>query len=240
MKFTYYGHACFAVTINNQRLLFDPFITHNPLEAAKKIDVNGLTADYILLSHGHADHCADLVPIAQRTGALVITNAELSDKLTGAGLKTHGMNAGGQARFKNGNFVYSEGDFIVKCVVAQHSSSLDGMDGSYGGNPVGFIVSAGNEAFYYSGDTGLTMDMQLVPRWAKLNFAVLPIGDNYTMGAEDALECAKMINCKTVIGVHYDTFESLIKIDHDWARNLFSQAGYELKLVGIGETIEVA
>lgn len=239
MEFTYYGHACFAVTINNQRLLFDPFITHNPLEAAKKIDVNGIAADYILLSHGHMDHCADLVSIAQRTGALVITNAEISDKLGSAGLKTHGMNTGGQARFKDGKFVYDNGDFKVKCVVAQHSSSLDGIDGSYGGNPVGFIVSWGNEAFYYSGDTGLTMDMQLIPRWAKLNFAVLPIGDNYTMGAEDALECAKMIGCKTVIGVHYDTFEQLIKIDHERAQNIFNEAGYELKLVNIGETINI-
>lgn len=239
MEFTYYGHACFAVTINNCRLLFDPFITHNPLEAAKKIKVDSIEADYILLSHGHMDHCADLMPIARRTGALVITNAELSDKLAAMSLSTHGMNAGGQARFKNRKFVYSDGDFKVKCVVAQHSSSLDGMDGSYGGNPVGFIVSAGNESFYYSGDTGLTMDMQLIPRWARLNFGVLPIGDNYTMGAEDALECAKMIECKTVIGVHYDTFEPLIKIDHDWAKNVFKQAGCELKLPGIGETIKL-
>lgn len=239
MEFTYYGHACFAVTINNRRLLFDPFITHNPLEKAKNIDVNGIEADYILLSHGHMDHCADCVSIAQRTGALVITNAELSDKLNGMGVKAHGMNIGGQARFKEGKFVYEGGDFKVKCVVAQHSSSLDGMDGSYGGNPVGFIVSSGKDAFYYSGDTGLTMDMQLIPRWANLNFAVLPIGDNYTMGAEDALECAKMINCKTVIGVHYDTFDALIKIDHEWAKNIFKQAGCTLKLVNIGETINI-
>ena len=237
MKFTYYGHACFAVTINNCRLLFDPFISGNPLEAARKIDVGRIEADYILLSHGHTDHALDCVSIAKRTGALVITNAELGDKLSGE-VKSHGMNIGGQASFRNGKFVYGEGDIKVKCVVAQHSSSTD--DGGYGGNPVGFIVSAGSEAFYYSGDTGLTMDMQLIPGWATLNFAVLPIGDNYTMGVEDAVACARMINCRVVIGVHYDTFAGLIKIDHEWAGKVFRDAGVELKLPEIGETIELA
>ena len=237
MEFTYYGHACFAVTLNNCRLLFDPFITGNPLEAASKIDVDSIEADYILLSHGHTDHSADCIRIAQRTGALVITNAELGDKLDGMEVLAHGMNAGGQASFRDRKFVYGQGDFKVKCVVAQHSSSF--FDGSYAGNPVGFIVSAGNESFYYSGDTGLTLDMQLIPRWAKLDFAVLPIGDNYTMGAEDALECAKMINCKRVIGVHYDTYDSLIRIDNDWAKQVFQKEGYELKLLQIGQTINL-
>jgi L-ascorbate metabolism protein UlaG (beta-lactamase superfamily) len=236
MEFTYYGHACFSVKLNDKRLLFDPFISPNPLEAARQIDVDAIEADYIFLSHGHADHTADCVRIAQKTGALVICIAELGDKLPAHGVpKTHGMNIGGQASFKDGAFTYGQGDIKVKCVVAQHSSSL--YDDSYGGNPMGFVVSAGNQAFYYSGDTGLTMDMQLIPRWAKLNFAVLPIGDNYTMGAEDALECAKMINCRTIVGVHYDTFASLIKVDHEWARNVFSSAGFELKLPAIGETI---
>lgn len=236
MEFTYYGHACFAVKINDVRVLFDPFITGNPLEAAKKIDINKIQADYIFLSHGHGDHTKDCVSIAKRTGALVITVAELSDKF-GEEVKTHGMNTGGQANFKGGKFVYGEGEIKVKCVVAQHSSSLG--DGSYGGNPVGFIVYGGGRSFYYSGDTGLTMDMQLIPKWAKLDFAVLPVGDNYTMGAEDALECARMINCKKVIGVHYDTFGALIKIDHERAKKIFSEAGYELELLNIGETIKL-
>ena len=236
MEFTYYGHACFAVKINNVRVLFDPFITGNPLEAAKKIDVDKIEADYILLSHGHGDHMLDCARIAKRTGALVITNAELSHML-GDGVKAHGMNAGGQANFKDGKFVYGSGDIKVKCVVAHHSSGLN--SGAYGGNPVGFIVYGGDESFYYAGDTALTMDMQLIPRWAKLNFAVLPIGDNYTMGVEDALECARMINCKKVIGVHYDTFGALIKIDHEWAKKVFSEAGYELILLDIGEKINL-
>ncbi|HEY0679113.1 MAG TPA: metal-dependent hydrolase [Chitinophagaceae bacterium] len=237
MEFTYFGHACFGVEINNVKLLFDPFITGNPLPAAKKIDVGAIEADYIFLSHGHGDHMADCETIAKRTGATVVTNAELSDWLNEKGISSHPMNIGGKANLKGGKFTYGPGEIQVKCVVAQHSSSTN--EGMYAGNPVGFIISSGNDAFYYSGDTGLTMDMQLIPRWAKLNFAVLPIGDNYTMGAEDALECARMIKCKTVIGVHYDTFASLVKIDHDWAKKVFSEAGFELKLPAIGETISV-
>jgi L-ascorbate metabolism protein UlaG (beta-lactamase superfamily) len=238
MKFTYYGHSCFAVELPGARLLFDPFITDNPLEAARKIDVDAIKADYILISHGHGDHIADCVRIAKNTGAAMIGIAELGDKFSEQGFENaHGMNIGGQANFKGGKFTYDKGDFKVKCVVAQHSSSLP--DGSYGGNPVGFIVSNDGGAFYYAGDTGLTMDMQLIPRWAKLNFAVLPIGDNYTMGIEDALECARMINCKTIIGVHYNTFDSLIRIDTNKAQQIFSEAGYELKLPAIGETIDI-
>jgi L-ascorbate metabolism protein UlaG (beta-lactamase superfamily) len=236
MEFTYYGHACFGVRFNNVNLLFDPFVTHNPLKEAKKIDVNSIPADYILLSHGHGDHMADCRSIADRTGATIIGAAEMSDLFSGA--RVHGMNIGGQASFKDGVFTREKGDFKVKCVVAQHSSSMP-PGGRYAGNPMGFIVSNDNFSFYYSGDTGLTMDMQLIPRWAKLNFAVLPIGDNFTMGPEDALECARMINCKTIIGVHYDTFAPLIQIDQQWAKDIFNQAGFELKLLKIGETISI-
>ena len=117
-----------------------------------------------------------------------------------------------------------------------HSSSLP--DGSYGGNPMGFVITTGEKNFYYSGDTALTMDMQLIPRWAKLNFAVLCIGDNFTMGYEDAIEAAEMVQCKTVVGVHYDTF-GYIKIDHEKAKEAFTDAGITLHLPSIGETIEL-
>ena len=137
------------------------------------------------------------------------------------------MNTGGRWDF---------GEFSVKCVVAQHSSSFP--DGNYGGNPMGFIVYSPDSVFYYSGDTALTMDMQLIPKWAKLNFAVLPIGDNFTMGYADAVEAARMIDCKTIIGVHYDTF-GYIKIDHDKALKAFSDAGFTLRLLSVGEKITI-
>ncbi len=233
MKLTYYGHSCFLVEISlpagqtgSKKLLFDPFISGN--ELAKNIQIAGIEADYILQSHAHADHILDCVPIAQATGAKVICNWEIHEWLNKQGVSnTHPMNTGGYRDF---------GDFAVKCVVAQHSSSLP--DGSYGGNPMGFIVYAKEGNFYYSGDTALTLDMQLVPKWAKLNFAVLPVGDNFTMGYSDAVVAAKMIECKTIIGVHFDTF-GFIKIDHEKAVKTFEAAGCKLHLPTIGSTINL-
>ena len=226
MKLTYYGHSCFLVETNGKKLLFDPFISAN--ELAKDINIAGIEADYILVSHGHADHIADCITIAQGTGAKVVCNWEIHEWLNKQGVSnTHPMNTGGG---------WSFGDFAVKCVVAQHSSSLP--DGSYGGNPMGFVVYSNESIFYYSGDTALTMDMQLIPRWAKLNFAVLPIGDNFTMGYADAAVAAKMIGCNNVIGVHYDTF-GYIKINHDSAKKVFSDAGIKLHLVEIGSSVNI-
>lgn len=226
MKLTYYGHSCFLVETSNRRLLFDPFITPNDL--ASHIDIRKISADFILVSHGHADHVADLIPIAQATEAVVVCNWEIHEWLSNQGLNdTHPMNIGGKWNF---------GDITVKCVVAHHSSVLP--DGSYGGNAMGFIVTSGEGSFYYGGDTALTLDMQLIPRWAKLRFAALPIGDNFTMDVADAIECARMIQCKTVVGVHYDTF-GYIKIDHEAAVQAFNEAGIKLHLVKIGDTVDV-
>jgi len=226
MDFTYYGHSCFAVGIKGKKLLFDPFI--KPNELAKHINADAIPADFILLSHGHADHIIDCVSIAKRTGAKVIGSWEIYEWLNGQGVSnTHPMNTGGKWDF---------GEFVVKCVAAQHSSGLP--DGSYGGNPLGFLVMGEEGNFYYSGDTALTLDMQLISRWAKLDFAVLPIGDNFTMDATDAAACADMIKCKKVIGVHYDTF-GFIKIDHAKAKQVFAQSGVELILLKIAETISI-
>jgi L-ascorbate metabolism protein UlaG (beta-lactamase superfamily) len=226
MQLTYYGHACFGVAINGKHLLFDPFITYN--ELAKAIDINTIPADYILLSHGHGDHIADAAAIATRTGAIIICNYEIHEWLNKQGVtNTHPMNTGGKKAFDFGT---------VKCVVAQHSSAMP--DGSYGGNPMGFIIGSSAGNFYYSGDTALTVDMQLIPTWAKLNFAVLPIGDNFTMGAEDAAAAAKMVQASQVVGVHYDTFGYIV-IDHAQATKTFADAGCQLLLPAIGETINI-
>ncbi len=227
MNFTYYGHSCFSVEVKGKHLLFDPFVTYNDL-ANTIVDVDAIQADYILQSHGHTDHIADCVRIAARTGAKVIGSWEIGEWLIRQGISNvHQMNTGGSWNF---------GEFSVKCVVAQHSSGLP--DGAYGGNPMGFIVYTDEGIFYYSGDTALTLDMQLIPRWAKLNFAVLPIGDNFTMGAADAVECARMVGCDTIIGVHYDTF-GYIRIDAAKARQLFTDAGKQLHLVAIGSSLEL-
>ena len=226
MKLTYYGQSCFSVVAGGKNLVFDPFIPPN--ELAKNIDLAAIHADYILASHGHADHMADCVALARQTGATVIGAFEVVNWVNQQGIdKYHPMNIGGKWSFDFGT---------VKCVNAVHSSAMP--DGSYGGNPMGFIINSGDKAFYYSGDTALTMDMQLIPRWAQLDFAVLPIGDNFTMGYEDAIMAAEMIQCKNIVGVHYDTF-GFIKIDHKKVKNAFADAGLNLFLLQIGESIKL-
>jgi L-ascorbate metabolism protein UlaG (beta-lactamase superfamily) len=225
MQFTYYGQSCFAVEMGGKRVLFDPFITPN--ELAGHIRLEDVKADYILLSHGHADHVADCVTLAKQNGAIVVGSFEVVNWMAKQGVENiHPMNTGGKWKFDFGT---------VKCTTAHHSSEMP--DGSYGGNPMGFIVS-GENSFYYSGDTALTMDMQLVPRWAQLHFAVLPIGDNFTMGYEDAIIAAELIQCKNIVGVHYDTF-GYIKIDHEHVKRAFADAGLNLFLPAIGDTIEL-
>lgn len=225
MRFTFYGHACFGIETGGKKLLFDPFISGNPL--AKDIDINSIEADYILVSHGHGDHVGDLVSIAKRTGATIIAVAEIASWVGAQGCeKVHGMNYGAY------NFDFGE----VRFVPAAHSSGLP--DGSYGGNPGGFVIKTAEGNFYFAGDTCLIMDMQLIPRYAKLDFAIMPIGGNYTMNAEDAVIAAEFVQCDKVIGVHFDTF-GVIAIDHEAARSSFSKAGKELILPNIGETISL-
>lgn len=227
MKITYYGHACFSVLTGGKNILFDPFITYN--ELAKGVDVGAIPADYILISHGHQDHVADAMAIAQRTGAKLVSNYEIVTWFEQKGIKnTHPLNHGGKWKFDFGT---------VKYVNAVHSSVLP--DGTYGGNPGGFVVETPEGNFYYSGDTALTMDMQLIPLTSgKLNVALLPIGDNFTMGIEDAVLAAEFVKCDKVIGLHYDTF-GYIKIDHQAAKDAFAAKGKELILLNIGQTIEL-
>lgn len=228
MKLTYFGHATFSVEVPGATLLFDPFVTPNDL--AKSVDVDAIAADYILISHGHIDHVADAVRIAKRTGATIIANFEVGSWLEKNGAeRTHGMNHGGAFEFPFGR---------VKYVNAIHSSSMP--DGTYGGNPGGFVVEAkdGAGAFYYSGDTALTYDMTLIGEEFDLEFAVLPIGDNYTMGAADAARAAELVGVEEVVGVHYDTFPP-IRIDKAAAEALFAKAGKRLHLPAIGGSIEL-
>jgi L-ascorbate metabolism protein UlaG (beta-lactamase superfamily) len=224
MRFTYYGQSCFLVEVAGKKILFDPFITGNPL--AKDIDAGKIEADYILVSHGHGDHTGDLVSIAKRTNAMVVAAYEITEWAAGQGIsQTHPLNFGGKKQFDFGT---------VKFVQAMHSSVLP--DGTYGANPGGFVVTTAEGNFYYSGDTSLMMDMQLIPRYAKLDFAVLPVGDNFTMGVEDAITAAEFIQCGKIVGVHFDTFP-YIEINHEASKQQFKDAGLELILPKIGESI---
>ncbi|WP_259068691.1 metal-dependent hydrolase [Mucilaginibacter sp. X4EP1] len=225
MKATFYGHASFELETGGKKLLFDPFISPNPL--AKNIDVNSLKPDYILLSHGHGDHMADLETIQKNSNAKVICIAEIAGWLGAKGIEnTHGMNIGGGFDFDFGR---------VKMVYALHSSSMP--DGAYGGTPAGFVLYIGDKKIYYAGDTALTLDMKLLAD-ENLDWAILPIGDNYTMGADDAVKAAAFINCKNIIGMHYDTFP-VIKIDQAAVKQKFEKAGLNLKLLAVGESLSL-
>ena len=207
-------------------MLFDPFISPNKL--ARDIDIDSIEADYILLSHGHEDHVVDLQSIAKRTGAILISNFELATYFGEKGIETHPMNHGGVWEFPFGK---------VKYVSAIHSSVLP--DGTYGGNPGGFVISGKDETFYFAGDTALTYDMKLIPEMGfELDLAILPVGDNFTMGPKEALKASEFIKCNTIIGVHFDTFP-YIEIDHSSAKKMFSEKGKTLHLPEVGENIEI-
>lgn len=229
MKVTYYGHSCFGVEVGGKNVLFDPFVTPNPLAAS--VDVDSIPADYVLISHGHEDHVADAESILKRTGAKLISNFEIVTWFGGKGIETgHPLNHGGGTDTEFGRVEY---------VNAVHSSVLP--DGTYGGNPGGFVVISNDEAegcFYYSGDTALHYDMKLLGECLDLDWAAMCIGDNFTMGYRGALKAAEFAGVNKVLGLHYDTFPP-IEIDREVAVSTWKGAGRELVLAGIGETVEM-
>jgi len=226
MKITYLGHASLGIEINGKHLIVDPFISAN--ELAKHININELQADYILLTHAHQDHVLDVDVLAQRTGAPVICNAEMSYYYGAKGFTAMGMNTGGKLEVDG---------IVIKSTIAFHSSSF--ADGSYGGNPNGYIVEANDKRIYIAGDTSLTQEMKLIPETiGKLDLVVLPVGDHFTMGIEDAAFASDFVQCNKVLGYHFDTFPP-IKIDHQKAKNYFSSEGKELILLEIGRSLYI-
>jgi L-ascorbate metabolism protein UlaG (beta-lactamase superfamily) len=225
MQITFYGQSCFLVNIGGYKILFDPFITPNPLAA--DIDVSSIKADYILLSHAHQDHTADAETIARNTDATIIANWEIHSWYEKLGLKTHPMNIGGKWPFEFGT---------VHMTTAAHSSSFP--DGSYGGHATGFVVENDEQTFYYSGDTGLFSDMKMIGEMLKPGFSFLPIGDNFTMGIKEAIMASRMLGTKKVIGMHFDTFP-YIQIDHAEAMLVAGFNEVELILPVIGETFSI-
>ncbi|MDO6518594.1 metal-dependent hydrolase [Zobellia uliginosa] len=226
MKITHYGHNCLALEIGNQHIIVDPFITENDL-AKDKVDIMGLKADYIFLTHAHYDHTLDAEAIAKNTGATIVSNFEIYSHYAEKGLEAMPMNIGGVRDFDFGR---------VKYVNAIHSSSF--ADGSYGGNPGGFVFTHQDKSIYVAGDTALTMDMKLIPQYAKIDLAVLPVGDVVTMGVDDAIKASDFVECNRVIGVHYDSFP-FIKIDHGAAQEKFKKAEKELLLLEVGESVTI-
>ncbi len=226
MKITFYGQNTLALKIGDVNVLVDPFITGNDL-SKDKVDIMDLKADYILLTHAHQDHTLDAEAIAKNTGAVIVSNYEIANHYEAKGFEVHPMNHGGSWDFEFGK---------VKYVNAIHTSSFP--DGSYGGQPGGFVIEGEHKNIYIAGDTALTMDMKLIPMQTNLDLAVLPIGDNFTMGVDDAIVASDFIECDKILGCHYDTF-GYIEIDHEEAKRKFYEKGKDLMLLEIGEAIEL-
>lgn len=226
MQITYLGHSCFTLEVAGKKLVFDPFV--RPNELAANIKFEELQADYILVSHGHADHTADLVDLAQQTGAKVIASWEIHAWLNTKGImNTHPMNIGGKWHFDFGT---------VHMVFAAHSNSLP--DSTYGGVAAGFVIEAEGKTLYYAGDTALTTDMRLLADKFNLTAAILPIGDNFTMDYKDACMAATFIHCNNIVAMHFDTF-GFIKINHQEAKDYFTQHNKTLTIPAIGGSIQL-
>ena len=220
VKITWYGHAVFALETGGYHLLVDPYLKGNPAAAAKP---DKLEADYILITHGHGDHVGDAVEIAKRTGAMVICNAEISKWMSDKGVKTHAQHIGGG---------YTHPFGYLKLTMACHGSMLP--DGSDGGNPVGFLLTTNEgKKIYLAGDTGLFGDMRLIGEEG-IDLAVLPIGDNFTMGPADALRAVKMLQPTNVIPMHFSTFDVIRQDAAAWARLVEQETSTKVQLLTPG------
>ena len=226
MKITFYGQNTLLISIKDIHILIDPFISENSL-SKDKINIEDIKADYILLTHAHQDHTLDAEAIAKNNNATIVSNYEITNHYEAKGFEVHPMNHGGSWDFEFGK---------VKYVNAIHTSSFP--DGSYGGQPGGFVIEGEHKNIYIAGDTALTMDMKLIPLTTKLDLAVLPIGDNFTMGVEDAIIASDFVQCDKILGVHYDTF-GYIEIDHEDAKRKFFEKDKDLMLLDIGESIDL-
>ncbi len=224
-KVTWLGHAAFQIETNGTTLLIDPFISGQPQPPCSPDE---LKADYILISHGHADHVGDAVAIAQRTGATVIANFEITDYFQKQGItKVHPQHIGGAFQHPFGR---------VKLTIAHHGSGLP--DGSYGGNPAGFLLYLPEGNVYFAGDTGLTLDMQLIGEEG-IKLALLPIGDNFTMGPDDALRAVKLLKPQRVVPMHYNTWPLIEQDPNAWADRVRAETSAEPVVLKPGESVEL-
>lgn len=222
---TWLGHASLAIQSGNYHLLVDPFISGNPAAVVKEEE---LIADFILVSHGHGDHVGDTVSIAKRNDALVISNFEIATWLGNQGVRTHPQHIGGGF---NHPFGY------LKLTQALHGSALP--DGSYGGNPAGFLITTlEGKKLYLACDTGLFGDMRLIGEEG-IDLAVLPIGDNFTMGPGDALRAVKLIQPKHVIPIHYNTWELIAQDVQDWKKRVESETSAQVHVLSPGQSLQL-
>ncbi|MEA1949157.1 MAG: metal-dependent hydrolase [Thermodesulfobacteriota bacterium] len=225
LKITWYGHACFLIETDTAKLLVDPFLSGNPFSPVQADEVE---TDYILVSHGHGDHLGDTIEIAKRTGATVISNFEIQNWIINQGINNvHPQHIGG-------GFDYPWGR--VKLTIAHHGSALP--DGTYGGSPCGFLFYIQGKKIYHACDTGLFFDMKLIGEEG-IDLAILPIGDNFTMGPDDALRAVRLIEPKQVVPVHYDTFDIIKQDPYDWAARVEKEASAKVTVMKPGDFLEL-
>ncbi len=209
MKITYFGHSAFMIEAGGKTFLIDPFLTGNP---HTQVDIMSLKPEYILVTHGHDDHLGDALTIAKNSDATIVAPAELAGYCQAKGAKTHPMHIGGGFNFDFGRIQLTE---------AQHGSAVfEGDQVIYAGNPCGFLLTVDGKTVYHAGDTGLFSDMELLGKRHKIDFALLPIGDNYTMGLEDALYAAGLIKADLSIPMHYNTFGYIMQDPEEFAEGV--------------------
>uniref|UniRef100_A0A7C4KYL2 UPF0173 metal-dependent hydrolase ENT17_02755 n=1 Tax=Bellilinea caldifistulae TaxID=360411 RepID=A0A7C4KYL2_9CHLR len=225
LKITWFGHAALGLETGGYRLLVDPFLSGNP---AATTSPESVSADFVLITHGHGDHVGDAVQIAKRSNAMVISNFEICNWIAKQGVKTHAQHLGGGFRHPFG---------YLKLTLALHGSALP--DGSYGGNPAGFLLTTNEgQKVYMAGDTGLFGDMRLIGEEG-IDLAVLPIGDNYTMGPADALRAVRLITPKHVLPIHYDTFPLIAQDVQRWAQQVEQETGSKVHILKPGESLSL-
>jgi len=207
LKLTYHGHSCFELQADGHRIIVDPFLNGNIHAKAKPGDIK---VEAILVSHGHADHVGDAVEIAKNNSCVVISNFEIANWLSAHGVQTHGMHIGGTHTFEWGR---------LKLTPALHGSAMP--DGAYGGNPAGMLIWMGGKCVYFAGDTGIHSDMALYGRLNPIDLALLPIGDNFTMGIDDAVEAAVLCGAREAIPIHYGTFPVIQEDPNEFVREAY-------------------
>jgi L-ascorbate metabolism protein UlaG (beta-lactamase superfamily) len=226
MKITYLGHSCFLVATAKARLIIDPYLTGNPMAAAKAADIE---VDYILCSHGHNDHTGDALAISKRCGAQIIANHEIAEYFAAQGANTLGMNPGGAHNFPFGR---------VKLTIAHHSSSTnEGLNPIYLGSPCGILLQADGRTIYHAGDTALFLDMQLIGRHG-LDLAMVPIGDNYTMGIEDAATALEFLKPRLAVPMHYNTWPPIAVDPHEFVEAA-ARTDHTVRILQPGESLEI-
>ncbi len=227
MLLKFLGHACFQIQTGRSTLILDPYLNDNPQAVTTPAEIR---TDWILVTHGHSDHLGDAIEIATRNNATIITITEVARYCSVRGAKTHAMYIGGKHNF---------GDFTVKMTIALHGSSMGSDPIEYLGQPCGFLLFTGGKTVYYAGDTGLFGDMELIGRLHSIDLAILPIGDNYTMGPEDALEAVKMLKPKHVIPTHYNTWDIIAQNPEQFKKAVEDETGIPVTVLKPGETFEM-